>query len=277
MSDGQIHSPLDEHDLAGTAVVVTGGARGLGRAMTEALAGAGASVLVVDIDQEPIDEVATEVKGDLVGHRADISSSTDIDGIVDHCLSAFGSIDVVINNAGIGLSVIRPGDRYANPIRFWELEPEWLERFYAVHVMGPFLLSKAALPHMHARDFGRIITVTTSLSTMISGTNTPYGTVKAASEALCSAMAEDLAGTSVTANVLIPGGASDTRYVPDAAGRSRDNLVKPVVMGPPSVYLASRASNNITARRVIAKLWDTTKSDEENMAVASTPIGWTSK
>jgi 3-oxoacyl-[acyl-carrier protein] reductase len=268
---------LDDHGhlLSGTSVVVTGGGRGLGRAMTEALAAHGASVMVVDIDQEPIFETVAEVTGNVVGHRGDISDRHDVDGIVDHCLSTFGSIDVVINNAGIGMSVIRAGDRYSNPIRFFELEPEAIQRFFEVHVMGPFHLSTAALPHMRDNGFGRIVTVTTSLSTMIAAHNAPYGTMKAASEALCSSMSKDLEGTPVTANVLIPGGGADTRYVPDVPGRSRDQLIKPVVMGPPVVFLASRASDGINGRRITAKLWDGAKSEAENLAAASAPIGWT--
>ena len=267
----------DDHQLLNrTAVIVTGGARGLGRAMTEALARAGASVLVVDIDDEPIAETLSQVTGDLVGHRADISSPGEVDGVVERGIREFGHLNAIINNAGIGMSAIRPGDRYANPVRFWELDEGWMQRFYEVHVMGPFLLTKAALPHLREQEFGRIITVTTSLSTMLAGSNTPYGTVKAASEALCSAMAGDLANTSVTANILVPGGAADTRYVPEVPSRSRSDLVQPVVMGPPAVYLCSRASDGVNARRFIGKLWDPMRGDDENLEAASTPIGWPS-
>jgi NAD(P)-dependent dehydrogenase (short-subunit alcohol dehydrogenase family) len=263
-----------QHVLSGTSVIVTGGARGLGRAMTEALADAGASVLVVDIDQEPIVETIAESTGILVGHQADISLATDIDEVVDHAMSTFGSIDAIINNAGIGMSVIREGDRYANPVHFWELDETWMQRFFEVHVMGPFLLTMAALPHMREQEFGRIITVTTSLSTMLAGTNAPYGTMKAASEALCSAMSSDLEGSKITANILVPGGAADTRYVPDSPSRSRDDLVKPVVMGPPAVFLCSRAADGVNARRFVANKWNTELSDKENCEVASAPIGW---
>jgi NAD(P)-dependent dehydrogenase (short-subunit alcohol dehydrogenase family) len=265
-----------QHVLSGTSVIVTGGARGLGRAMTEALAGAGASVLVVDIDQEPIVETLTEVTGNLVGHQADISVATDVDEVVDHAMSTFGSITAIINNAGIGMSAIRSGDRYANPVKFWELDETWIQRFFEVHVMGPFLLTKAALPHMQTQEYGRIITVTTSLSTMLAGTNSPYGTMKAASEAQCAAMSSDLRSSTVTANVLVPGGAADTRYVPDVESRSREDLVQPAVMGPPAVFLCSRAAVGVNARRIIAKNWDTALSDEENYERASSPIGWAS-
>jgi 3-oxoacyl-[acyl-carrier protein] reductase len=267
---------LDDHDhlLSGTSVIVTGGARGLGRAMTEALVSIGASVLVVDIDKEPIVEVIAEVGGTVLGHQGDISLASDVDAIVDHAMSTFGSVDVVINNAGIGMSMIRAGDRYTNPVHFWELTEAQMLRFYEVHVQGPFLLSKACLPHMLDQGFGRVVTVTTSLSTMLAGTNAPYGTMKAASEALCSSMSHDLEGTKVTANILIPGGAANTRYVPDSSGRARDQLIQPVVMGPPSIFLASKRADGINGRRIIAKAWDPTKSDQDNLEAASAPIGW---
>ena len=246
--------------------------------MSEKLAGAGASVLVVDIDQEPIEEFLEEMVGQTVGsiagHRGDISDEHDIAQVVQHSLDAFGRIDVVVNNAGIGMSTIRAGDRYANPVRFDELEPAAVRRFLEVHVMGPFLLAKAALPHMVAQEFGRIVTVTTSLSTMLAGGQAPYGPAKAASEAFTAAMASDLSGSAVTANVLVPGGAADTRYVPDVPGRPRSSLVNPVVMGPPIVFLASRESSGVNGRRIIAKFWDQSVPAAEALKAASSPIGW---
>jgi NAD(P)-dependent dehydrogenase (short-subunit alcohol dehydrogenase family) len=260
--------------LEGTSVVVTGGARGLGQAMVRALAASGASVLVVDIDEEPIVETVAETEGTVVGHRADISVKKEVEEVVDHCVSTFGSIDVIINNAGIGMTMIQGPDRYANPLRFWDLEDSWVQRFFEIHVMAPFYLTKAALPHMRAGEFGRIVTVTTSLSTMLSSGNAPYGTMKASSEALCSAMAKDLEGSAVTANILIPGGGANTRYVPDRPNVSRDDLIQPVVMGPPAVFLASTESAQVNGRRITAKFWDPAKTSAENLERASTPIGW---
>jgi len=245
--------------------------------MTEALAAAGASVVIVDIDEEPIAEALGAVGGNVIGHRADVSNEQEVNGIVEAALTHFGSIDVLINNAGISMSAIREGDRYVNPVYFWELDAEWLQRFFAVHVMGPFMLTMAALPHMRTQEFGRIVNVTTSLSTMLSGTNQPYGMMKAASEALCSSISKDLAGSKVTANILIPGGAADTRFVPDTPTRSRDVLVKPAVMGPPAVFLASHDADEVNGRRLIAKAWDPANSDDENLIAATAPIGWPSE
>jgi NAD(P)-dependent dehydrogenase (short-subunit alcohol dehydrogenase family) len=261
---------------AGTSAIVTGGGRGLGRAMSEALLAAGASVLVVDVDQEPIDAVLAEVTGEAAGFCGDITDDVEIDKMIARAIDTFGHVDVVVNNAGIGMSTIREGDRYANPIHFFEVDSAAVRRFMEVHVMGPFLLSKAAVPLFKSQGFGRIVTVTTSLSTMLAGGQAPYGPAKAASEAFTAAMAADLDGTFVTANVLIPGGAADTRYVPDVPSRSRDSLVKPAVMGPPIVFLASREADGVNGRRIIAKNWDPNLPVKVALAQASVPIGWVS-
>lgn len=242
--------------------------------MVEALAGAGACVLVVDIDEEPIDDVCRSTIGRVVGHRADISDEGEVALVVEHAQSEFGHIDAIVNNAGIGLSAIRTGDRYANPIRFWELDRHWWDRFFAVHVLGPFHLAKLALGDLRTRPHGRIVTVTTSLSTMLAGTNAPYGPVKAASEALCSAMAHDLDGSTVTANVLVPGGAADTRYVPDVPSRPRASLVPPSVMRAPIVFLCSPDSDGLSAKRVTARQWDPFAPDAQNLERCVAPIGW---
>lgn len=232
--------------------------------------------MIVGTTEKVMEKVVTDCSGPVISHLADVTDQRAIQGIVDRANSEFGSLDVIVNNAGIGMSNIREGDRFEDPVYFWDVSSEWMKRFFDVHVMGPFNLTLAALPQMRERGFGRIVTVTTSLGSMLRGLNTPYGSVKAASEALCSAMSNDLAGTGVTANILIPGGASDTRFIPDSPLRPRSSLIRPEVMGPPAVFLASRAADNFNGRRIIAKIWDTSKSNEENREQASTPIGWPS-
>ena len=107
---------------------------------------------------------------------------------------------------------------------------------------------------MMERGWGRIVNVTTSFVTMLGRGRAAYGPPKAASEALVSVMASDLAGSGVTANVLIPGGAAATH--PETERADAANLIPPEVMGPPAVFLASRASDGITARRFQACFWD---------------------
>src|SRR5688572_19376324 len=115
-------------------------------------------------------------------------------------------------------------------------------------------MARAAVPHFMAQGWGRIIGVTTSLDTMIRGRGSPYGVTKAAHEAFIAIMAQDLAGTGVTANVLIPGGAALTGGTPP--GREHPGLLPAEVMQAPAVWLASEESDGFTGRRIIAHNWD---------------------
>lgn len=250
---------------------MTGGARGLGKEMTKALAAAGASVVVVDVDQAAIDEATRAIDGDVWGLCADVASEAAAATILENTMERCGHLDVLINNAGISLRTIGDGDSPREECAFHELGPKTVQRFFDVHVMGPFLLSRAVVPQMVQRGFGRIVTVTTSLATMTLAKNAPYGPMKAASEAFTAVMARDLANTCVTANVLIPGGAVATRLV----GELRSSTpIDASVMGPPAVWLASRASDGVTAHRFISSKWDPTLPASEAARVAGGPIAW---
>jgi NAD(P)-dependent dehydrogenase (short-subunit alcohol dehydrogenase family) len=105
--------------------------------------------------------------------------------------------------------------------------------------------------------------VTTSLGTMLREGYVLYGASKAAAEAATAVMAADLAGTGVTANVLVPGGMTDTRIVPDAAVADRSRLLRPEIMAPPLLWLVSDAAAGVTGRRFLAAHWDTSLSPAE--------------
>ncbi|HVB05745.1 MAG TPA: SDR family oxidoreductase [Acidimicrobiales bacterium] len=261
-------------DLGGRVVLVTGGAGGLGRAMARALVASGARVVLADVAASGVGAFADELGPQALAVAADISTPEGVSAVVTASERAFGPVEVLVNNAGIGMGVVRAGDRYSRPIHLFEVEPEHLRAFFAVHVYAPFLLTKALAPQMVDRGFGRIVTVTTSLSTMIRPGNAPYGPMKAASEAFTAIAAGDLEGTGVTANILVPGGGADTAMVPEVAGRSRAGLVTPEKMGPPVVWLASDESAGATARRFLGRLWDPGLPRAEAAAAAAFPIAW---
>ncbi len=107
-------------------------------------------------------------------------------------------------------------------------------------------MTRAALPGMLERGWGRIVNVTTSLDTMINPGLGPYGPAKAATEALTSILAFELEETGVTANVLVPGGRANTRMIPaDGKYTDRNFLIQPEVMRAPIVWLASRATDEV--------------------------------
>ena len=102
----------------------------------------------------------------------------------------------------------------------------------------------------------------------------PYGPSKAGHEALVALMAQELEGTGVTANVLVPGGATNTNLIAPDAPYARTALIQPEVMQAPIVWLASDASQACNGRRLIAYYWDERLPLEERLAKASAPAAW---
>jgi NAD(P)-dependent dehydrogenase (short-subunit alcohol dehydrogenase family) len=259
--------------------IVTGAASGLGRAMTLGLLTAGIDVAGVDRNADGLAGVAQQAqerqaRGTLHAIGADLADPEAFDRVAADALARFGRIDVLVNNAGIGQSSIR-ADQRNQPIRFWEATPEQWSRFLAVNGTAPIMMSRAVLPHMLARKTGRIITVTTSLGTMVREGYLLYGASKAAAEAAMAVLSNDLAGTGVTANVLVPGGVTNTPLVGDDAG-DRNRMLQPEVMVTPLLYLVSDAATGVNGRRFIGADWDATLPPAQAAEKAGAPIAWMS-
>jgi NAD(P)-dependent dehydrogenase (short-subunit alcohol dehydrogenase family) len=259
--------------------IVTGAASGLGRAMTLGLMSAGIDVAGVDRNTDGLASVAEaarerQARGTLHAIGADLADPEAFDRVVANALGRFARIDVLVNNAGIGQSGVR-GDQRHNPIRFWEATPEQWSRFLAVNGTAPIMLARAVLPHMLSRKAGRIITVTTSLGTMVREGYLLYGASKAAAEAAMAVLSNDLKGTGVTANVLVPGGVTDTPLVGGDAG-DRSRMLRPEVMVPPLLYLVSEAAAAVNGRRFIGADWDVSLPPAQAAERAGAPIAWMS-
>lgn len=261
---------------ADKCAIVTGAGHGLGKVMVTSLVLAGANVIALDRNKKSVQELQTSLGANVIAYEGDVSSDKDIKGAVDLCLNRFERIDMIVSNAGVGPAGIRM-DYHNNPIGFWEVKPDVMLNYFNINSVAPLRLANAALPYMKSQGWGRIVHVTTSLGTMIRKGAVPYGPTKAASEAMASAMAHDLEGSGITVNVLIPGGASDTDFVPDAPGLDRSELVKPSVMGPPIVWLATSDSDGFTAKRIIAKNWDLALAPREAALRCSDPIAWSKR
>ncbi len=262
-------------DPEGRICLVTGAGAGLGKAMAQGLAEAGANVIGADVDEAAAKRTVseTQAKGKFYPHRLDVSDRAQCEDAVAQTVKAFGRIDMLVNCAGLNM-VIFSKDFLTDLVRFWTVDPDKWQRLYDVNVRGPFLLARAAAPHMMAQKWGRIVNVTTSFSTMMREGNTPYGQAKAAMEAASACWAEDMAGTGVTCNVLIPGGAADTAMIPDHAPVDRNKLVKPDAMVAPLCFLASAASDGITGQRFVARNWSESASIEDNLRTSMTPAAW---
>ncbi|MBI2289634.1 MAG: SDR family oxidoreductase [Betaproteobacteria bacterium] len=164
--------------------IVTGGGRGLGRAMALGLLDHGVAVAAVDRDQAPLEELSAAAGGNarLITIAEDLTSPGAEERIGKAVLSAFDRIDILVNNAGIGQSVIWP-DHWVHPLRFWNIQPEQWRRFFEINTHATFMMCRMAVAHMMQQQWGRIINVTTSLGSMLRAGFAPYGSSKAAEKA----------------------------------------------------------------------------------------------
>src|SRR5262245_49908253 len=250
--------------LDGKVAIVTGAARGLGKAMAEGLARAGASVVFTDVDATVLADTVRAFKrqagcGDVAAIPCDITSGADCQKLVDDTVTRFGALHVLVNNAGKGPALLEASPR-TKSLNFYEADPDVWREIIVTNVNGTFLMARSAAPVMVAAGWGRIVNITTSLATMQRRHNSPYGVSKAAIEAETLIWAKDLDGTGVTVNSLIPCGAAGTEFVHMASrkelaalGRA---LLPPSVMVAPIVWLASPLSDGVTGARFVGKLWD---------------------
>jgi len=263
-------------DLTGTVVIVTGAAGGLGSAMTLALIEAGASVAAIDLESNgrSMDALLAAAREHQAGKRVrpiwcDVRNPAQVATAVAEAVSAFGHIDGLVNNAGLG-PVHHPDPK--QPMLFYEVDVDTWKSRIDTNLTGPFIMARTVAPRLIARGRGKIVNVTTSYSTMVR--ETPYGPAKAGLEAATLIWSKDLASTGVTANVLIPGGMANTPMVPVEVAPDRDKLVQPEVMRAPIQWLMSRQSDGVTGKRFIGKEWDPRLDPNEAAQKVGKPAAW---
>jgi 3-oxoacyl-[acyl-carrier protein] reductase len=241
-------------------VIVTGGGRGLGLAMAEALLEAGSRVAITGARAAgELAAVAARFPADrLLALTADVTRPEDCARTVAATLEHFGALHAVINNAGRGMRLVSETFT-TDPVPFWTIPPETWATILDINLNGAFNMAAAAMPHLLAQRDGRIVNISTSDQTMVRRGYAPYGPSKAGLEAASRCWAQDVEGTGVTVNVLLPGGAANTELLPGGSNRrgADGNLLDPALMGPPAVWLCSPASAPANGGRYIARLWDT--------------------
>ena len=267
-------------DLSNIAVIVTGAARGMGRAMTLGLAATDVRVAAADLpsSQPAMAELLEAAhrqgaRDKIFPIDCDVSRWEDCAKTVKSATDRFGAVHGLINNAGIGMQGfghVQVGPRK----RFYEHDASAWRQAIDVNVNGPFMMAKAIAPALVAQGWGRIVNIVTSHFTMVMDGFSPYGPSKAALEAATVIWSKDLANTGVTVNALLPGGPGNTRMIPIEEVSDRSTLVQPEVMMAPIQWLMSPKSNGVTGRRFIAKLWDPALDPATAAEKAGAPAGW---
>jgi gluconate 5-dehydrogenase len=239
-------------ELDGTRALVTGATSGLGLAMARALVDAGARVAITSRDAKRAGHTAAALGARALGLALDVRDEGAVAAGVAEVWEGLGGIDLLVNNAGIGMRTVNP--RFLSESQpFWEASSAGFRDVLETKVTGCFLMARAVVPLMLEQGGGRIVTISMSETTMVRRGFVPYGPSGAAVEALSRVMAADLADTPVTVNLLLPGGATDTGMVPeDIPAEARERLLDAAIMGPPIVWLASPAAAGVHDERIVA-------------------------
>jgi 3-oxoacyl-[acyl-carrier protein] reductase len=231
-------------DLTGKVALVTGGSRGIGRAVSMALAAHGARVAVNYASNEAAaNEVVAELGDAATAVRGDVSDPATGQALVDATVQAFGRIDILVNNAGVTRDdlILRMS------------EDEW-DAVIDTNLKGTFSVTKAAIRPMVRQRFGRIISISSVAGIVGNAGQSNYSAAKAGMIGFTKAIAKELASRNITANVIAPG-FIDTEMTAGLTDAQRQEIMRMVAVGrtgtpediaPAAVFLASDEAAYVT-------------------------------
>jgi NAD(P)-dependent dehydrogenase (short-subunit alcohol dehydrogenase family) len=204
----------------GKTAIVTGGARGIGRAIVERLASEGARVLIADIDEATGKSVAAEIGGGAQAFGLDVTSESSWQAAVEQATGAWGKVDILVNNAGIA----------GRSAPAWELTvQEWLD-VINIDLTGVFLGCRAVLPGMIDRGYGRIVNIASIAGKEGNPNAVPYSAAKSGVIGLTKSVAKEVATKGVIVNAITPA-VIETEILKQVSQEHIDYMTSRIPMG----------------------------------------------
>jgi len=241
-------SSADEMILPGKRALITGGSRGIGRAIAAAYAQAGARVFICGRNIADVEDALRDIRargGEIDGVAGDISRAGDVQRIVRAALESFGAIDVLVNNAGI-LGPREPIAEY--PREAWE-------EVIRINLTGLFLITREVLPAMLARRSGSIINVTSGVGRAGKANWGAYAVSKAGLEGFTQVLAEEVKSAGIRVSAVNPAATRTQMRARAYPAEDPMTLPLPHEVVPIFVHLASDASKEITGQSLNARDW----------------------
>ncbi len=235
-------------DLKGKTALITGSARGIGKAIAERLAAAGAKVVISDIMEDAAVATDEEFRGkgyEAIAVRADVSSGKDVSKLVEEAVSQFKTLDIVVNNAGITRDTLM--------IRM--KEDDW-DMVLDINLKGAFLVSQAAARIMMKQRSGKIVNISSVVGRMGNAGQTNYAASKAGLIGFTKSAAKELAARGITVNAIAPGFIKTemTDKMPEAAREKLSDNIPLKRLGTPediasvTAFLVSDDASYITGQ-----------------------------
>jgi len=183
--------------FSGKSVLVAGGTGGLGRAVSRAFLEEGAAVAVTYREQREFDALKSAAgtnASSLEGHRVDVTDESAVSQLIAKILTRYGALDALVNAVGA----------YAGGVKLWQLDTKTFDQMLELNLRSGFLLARAAVPAMLKQGRGAIVNVASQAAVNHAAGAAAYAASKAAAVAMVDSLAEDLKGTGVRANSILP-------------------------------------------------------------------------